>query len=183
MEYGSILAKQFDTPQPQQSGSGRGVGRPAGVAKEPDFKYDDSLNKAFEGLDRSTPDTAQAAQQYYQDWAALRSFAKSMWVKYGVDVTSPDPSDENAIWANQAYQQKLAILMNNVDRAKNDFTVYKNKQEAAFAGNFLPSQEFNGSASLSPVTQQGQVLYDETPASKELPSGAMNASITPLLAN
>lgn len=155
MEYGSILAKQFDTPQPQvQGGSGRGVGRPAGAAKEPEFKYDDYLEKSFSELDRATPDIAQAAQQYYQDWAALRSFAKSMWVKYGVDVTAPDSGDENAIWAAQAYQQKLGLLMDNVDRAKNSFKVREADQAAQREGKLI-GRDYSGYASETRLTDRG----------------------------
>lgn len=155
MQYGSILAKQFDVPQQRQQAAATGrAGRPAGGGGPADFKFDDYGLKPFDGLDRSNPDVAQAAQQYYQDWAALRSFAKTMWVKYGVDVMSPDPGDENAIWANQAFNQKLALLMNNVDRAKNDFEVWKADQAAQREGKMI-GRDYMGSASTMGLDERG----------------------------
>lgn len=177
MQYGSILAKQFDVPQQRQQAAATGrAGRPAGGGGPADFKFDDYGLKPFDGLDRSNPDVAQAAQQYYQDWAALRSFAKTMWVKYGVDVMSPDPGDENAIWANQAFNQKLALLMNNVDRAKNDFEVWKADQAAQREGKML-GRDYMGSASTMGLTERGTPIFPESPATANLMKGAQN--ITP----
>lgn len=157
MEYGSILAKQFDVPEQrqQQVAAGR-AGRPAGSGAGPaDFKFDDYGLKPFDGLDRSNPDIAQAAQQYYQDWASLRSFAKNMWVKYGVDVMSPDPGDENAIWASQAFNQKLALLMNNVDRAKTSYETWKADQAAQREGKMIAGAQPTGYAQETPFDARG----------------------------
>lgn len=177
MQYGSLLAKQFDVPQQRQQSAATGkAGRPAGGGGPADFKFDDYGLKPFDGLDRSNPDVAQAAQQYYQDWAALRSFAKTMWVKYGVDVMSPDPGDENAIWANQAFNQKLALLMNNVDRAKNDFDVWKADQAAQREGKMI-GKDYMGSASTMGLMDRGTPIFPESPATANLMKGAQN--ITP----
>jgi len=143
MEYGSILAKQFDVPQRAQQGQlgGRGRGTAPAPAKD-DFKLNEFLEKAPEGLERSSPDIAKQTAQYYQDWNELRSFAKTMWAKYKIDVQTPDPSNPDSIWANQAYNQKLGLLLDGVDNAKNSQKAWERRQTAVTEGKLLERQGY-----------------------------------------
>jgi len=156
MEYGSILAKQFDVPQRAQQGQLGGRGRAAAPAQaKDDFKLNEFLEKAPEGLERSSPDIAKQTAQYYQNWNELRSFAKTMWAKYKIDVQTPDPSNPDSIWANQAYNQKLGLLLDGVDNARNSQKEWERRQTALTESKLLERQGYTpqGYSANSSVTE------------------------------
>lgn len=175
MEYGSILAKQFDVPQRQQQGQQvgrRGAGQGA-QRQEPEFKYDDILAKAPEGLERSNPDIAEQTAKYYQNWADLRSFVKTMWTKYKIDVQAPDPENPDTVWANQAYNQKLALLLDGVDNAKNSQKTFEADQQAAREGK-IRTKDFNTYSAQTQAGDRFTANYIESPEVANLNKGALN---------
>lgn len=178
MEYGEILARTYQLPQRQQAA-------PMGVQRQPkerkaedfDFAKIPGLDKAPEGLEYSRPDIAQQTQRYYQDWADLRNFAKTMWVKYGVDVTAPDPGNQDSIWASEAFNQRLGLLMSGVNEAKLGQKAFEERQRLIAEGKITERPDAavpQGYSAGYGLEQQYSPVFAESPESKNVLTGVQN---------
>lgn len=118
MEYGQILSQLYNLPERPQPTAQPQRGMRGGMGEQPKFDYANfGLDKAPEGL-QYTGDLAQKSQAIFGEWAQLRKYAKDMWVKHGVNILEPDPSNPDAVYAAQAFNQRLALLTAQIDEAK-----------------------------------------------------------------
>src|SRR5690606_33515947 len=90
------LAQTFTLPEYQQpQPMGPGGGRTA-VPSAPDFGK--IIGEPAAGL-QYTGRVSELAKKYYQDYANLNNFAKTMWLNYKIDVTAPDAARPEAVQA------------------------------------------------------------------------------------
>lgn len=83
--------------------------------------------------------------EVYQKWAALKSFAQTMWNNYRIDVSRPDLRDENSVQAHQAYKKALADVMYSVDLLKNSQRQFEGDQQLVSQGKGVFAQDPNDS--------------------------------------
>jgi hypothetical protein len=63
-------------------------------------------------------------REFYQKWSDLESFAQDMKARFGIDVTRPDFSSQEAMEAHEMFQKGVADLhyqTNRLDQAQKDF--------------------------------------------------------------
>jgi hypothetical protein len=155
MEYGELLAQTYNLPQRQQRAVGMQPRAQRQPAAQQDLKLPDFLDKQPEGLQYITPKLAERSQQVFKEWADLRGYAKNMWLKYKIDITAPDPSNQDAVWAHQAFQQRINLLLSEIDTLKTGREDYKTAMAAAARGEILPTEQFGTAATSEiPLTQQ-----------------------------
>lgn len=176
MNEGQLLGNVFSLPDYPQGGGAGNVGQmPQQSAPDfskiiPDVQY---------GL-QSTANVADYTHKYYDELAAARQFANTMWHNYRIDVTKPNINNRADVAAANTFSQMLA----NTQAVANQM---KNSQEELKAAKARPNTVINQSAfnqntpfaSLTPDQQYTDVSLDPTSVStiKEYSGARDNTAI------
>lgn len=144
MNRAQVLGKTFLFPEEKEVNATR---QAATKATGLDALSPDKLNDYFgipkpaEGL-QYTGDMVGRVQNYYQGLAALQQFAREQWIRYGVDVTNPDPTRPDSVMAAQAYQAALANLRFEGDNLKTSQEMLKEASPYMMQNKYTPGSEF-----------------------------------------
>jgi hypothetical protein len=128
MGLASALGQTFKMPVSQVTGRGGGQGR-YGQEQEAQGSVLGAPPSGLQNVDNVTRD-------FYQKWADLESFASDMKMRFGIDVTKPDFSSQEAMEAHEMFQKAAADLhyqSNRLKQAQTDLSL-ANKAMAGSQG-------------------------------------------------
>lgn len=127
MALATALSQTFNMPVSQVTG-GAGQGR-YGQEREAQGSVLGAPPTGLQNVDNVTRD-------FYQKWADLENFAADMKMRFGIDVTKPDFSSQEAMEAHEMFQKGAADLhyqTNKLKQAQEDLTL-ANKAMAGSQG-------------------------------------------------
>lgn len=128
MALATALSQTFKMPVSQVTGRGGGQGR-YGQEQEAQGSVLGAPPSGLQNVDNVTRD-------FYQKWADLESFASDMKMRFGIDVTKPDFSSQEAMEAHEMFQKAAADLhyqSNRLKQAQTDLSL-ANKAMAGSQG-------------------------------------------------
>lgn len=126
MALATALSQIFNMPVSKVTGTGRGRQQ---AQQEAQGSVLGAPPTGLQNVDNVTRD-------FYQKWADLENFASEMKIKYGIDVTKPDFSSQEAMEAHEMFQKGAADLhyqTNKLTQAQKDLTL-ANKAMAGTQG-------------------------------------------------
>lgn len=89
-------------------------------------------------------------EAYYDSYNTLRDFADTSFIKYGIDVTRPDPRIPGSAAMVRAYNRMFSDTQRLGMQLRSGYEYSKSLQDAALRGDiFLPAQFANGQISTS----------------------------------
>lgn len=75
-------------------------------AQAENIPFDTMVGDALSGIEQ----TDNMTNEYYAQWAQLKSFAKTAWNEFGVDITSPNVDNEEQMRLHSMFMKGLAAV-------------------------------------------------------------------------